>query len=186
MNRREALTATAALLGTTLVGAQAFLSGCSPSEKPLTGFSEDLIAMLDEVGETILPETPSSPGAKAARIGQFMKVMVTDCYSDEERATFFDGVKQINSKSRERFGKTFIELAKSEKEQLLSSFDKESRAPKKEGDQAEHFFNMLNQLTVWGFFSSEPGATKALRYVPVPGRYEGCIDYKPGEAAWVY
>ena len=35
-----------------------------------------------------------------------------------------------------------------------------------------------------GYFTSEPGATKALRYVAVPGRYEGCIPYKKGDKAW--
>jgi hypothetical protein len=43
---------------------------------------------------------------------------------------------------------------------------------------------MMKQLTVWGYFTSEAGATKALRYVPVPGRYEGCIPYTKGEKAW--
>ena len=43
---------------------------------------------------------------------------------------------------------------------------------------------MIKQMTVWGYFSSEVGATQALRYVPVPGRFEGCIPYNEGEKAW--
>jgi len=42
----------------------------------------------------------------------------------------------------------------------------------------------LKQLTIWGYFTSEVGATKALRYNPIPGRYDACIDYKPGDKAW--
>jgi hypothetical protein len=45
-------------------------------------------------------------------------------------------------------------------------------------------FGMMKQLTVWGYFTSEVGATKALRYVAVPTRYEGCIPYKKGDKAW--
>ena len=65
-------------------------------------------------------------------------------------------------------------------------FDQEAQKVSDEKRNQVHFFTMLNQLTVWGFFSSEPGATQALRYVPIPGRYEGCIPYKEGDGAWVY
>lgn len=44
--------------------------------------------------------------------------------------------------------------------------------------------NMLRDLTVLGYFTSEIGATQALNYIEVPGRYEGCIDYKKGDKAW--
>ena len=43
---------------------------------------------------------------------------------------------------------------------------------------------MIKQLTLWGYFSSEIGATQALRYVAIPGKYEGCIPYKKGDKAW--
>jgi hypothetical protein len=43
---------------------------------------------------------------------------------------------------------------------------------------------MMKELTLLGFFTSEVGATKALRYVAVPGKYEGCVDYKKGDRAW--
>ena len=47
-----------------------------------------------------------------------------------------------------------------------------------------HYFSLMKQLTLLGFFTSEVGATKALRYVPVPGRYEGCVPYKKGDKAF--
>ena len=76
MNRREALSSVALLLGGTIIGAEAFLSGCTSSDKKIgaagLNFSNDDIAFLDEVGETIIPAT-TTPGAKEAKIGQFMK-----------------------------------------------------------------------------------------------------------------
>ncbi len=91
MNRREALSSVALLLGGTLIGAEAFLSGCGTGEKKAavasTEFSADDIAFLDEVGETILPAT-STPGAKAAKIGDFMKTIVNDCYEEKEQQIF--------------------------------------------------------------------------------------------------
>ena len=41
----------------------------------------------------------------------------------------------------------------------------------------------LLQLTLFGFFTSQPGATQVLRYEAVPGEYIGDLEYK-GEPAW--
>ena len=46
---------------------------------------------------------------------------------------------------------------------------------------------MLKQLTLWGYFSSEVGAKQALAYLPVPGRYEGCLTIDQATTkAWAY
>jgi hypothetical protein len=54
----------------------------------------------------------------------------------------------------------------------------------KTSEQPTHHFTMIKQLTLWGYFSSEIGATQALRYVAIPGKYEGCVPYKKGDKAW--
>lgn len=184
MNRREALTRTAALMGTAIIGGQAFLSACRQRTTTIDRFDETVVELLNDIGETILPETSSSPGARAADIGQFMKVIVTDCYSPEEQAIFFKGINTIQQTAQEKYSDAFSKLTAQQKIDLMLSFDQEARQTTT-GDN-EHFFTMLNQLTVWGFFSSEPGAAQALRYVPVPGRYEGCVPYKEGDGACVY
>src|SRR5690606_41693645 len=98
MNRREALSRVAIIFGGTIVGAEAFLTGCrnsSASMETLT-FSPDVISLLDEVGETILPTTASSPGAKAAAIGEFMKVIVTDCYEEKDQEVVMAGIGKLD------------------------------------------------------------------------------------------
>src|SRR5436189_4070735 len=92
MDRREALSRVALIMGGTIIGAQAFLTGCKPTPNKEGLFSPDDITLLDEVGETILPVTASSPGAKEAQIGQFMKTIVTDCYDENDQKTFTDGI----------------------------------------------------------------------------------------------
>ena len=188
MNRREALAATAAILGTTIIGSQVFLSGCTPTESKISDFNTDVLSLLDQVGETILPETPSSPGAGSCKIGEFMKTIVSECYSPDDRNIFFEGISTLQQTAQKRFSNPFNSLTNQQKLELMLSFDIEARnhSKSKEENAPEHFFTMLNQLTVWGFFSSEPGATKALRYVPVPGRYDGCVPYNKGEGAWIY
>lgn len=186
MNRRDALSATAVLLGGVIIGGQIFLSGCKAEKTEKRLFNETDLAFLDEVGETILPATAKSPGAKAAKIGAFMKTIVTDCYDAEEQAIFIAGIGQLKDLSLRQYQRSFLQLNAEEKTGLIAALDKEATiySKSKTETEPEHYFSMIKQLTLWGYFTSEPGATEALRYVPVPGRYEGCIEYIPGDPAW--
>ena len=137
MNRREALTATAALMGSAVVGSQAFLSGCSRSETEVEGFSDDVLALLDEIGETILPATASSPGAKAGKIGEFMKIIVTDCYSPAEQKTFFEGISVIQQEAKKKYNIPFIKLTDSQKvDTICILIRKHKRSGEKRGSGA--------------------------------------------------
>jgi hypothetical protein len=51
------------------------------------------------------------------------------------------------------------------------------------GEEAK-VINMLRDLTVLGYFSSEIGATQALNYVEVPGRFDPCIPWNKGDKAY--
>ena len=190
MNRRDALSRVGLLLGGTIIGAEAFLSGCNnPPAATIggtgTNFSNDDVAFLDEVAETILPAT-DSPGAKEAKVGDFMTRIVKDCYTEADQKIFLDGMKKLNDACKQKNSKVFMECTPEQKHDLLVDLDKEQKAytDKKKKDDPAHYFRMMKELTLWGYFTSEPGATKALRYVAVPGKYEGCVDYKKGEKAW--
>ena len=52
------------------------------------------------------------------------------------------------------------------------------------GEAAPHYFTMIKQLVIFGFFTSKVGATEVLKYVAVPGRYDGDLAYTPGTPAW--
>lgn len=47
-----------------------------------------------------------------------------------------------------------------------------------------HYFRMMKELALLGYFTSEIGYTKAMRYVDAPGRFDPCAPYTPGEVAW--
>ena len=188
MHRRDAVQYIALLLGGTLVGAEAILTGCKTNnagKDPLKWTPED-IAYLDEVADTILPTTAASPGAKAAKVGQFMTVMITDCYEEKDQKTFREGMDKLNDAADKQFNNGFMKLAPQQKHDLLVKLDKEQKdytRNKKEGDEA-HYFRMMKELTLLGFFTSEIGSKVARRYEPVPGRYDACIPYKKGDKAW--
>ena len=189
MNRRDALTRVSLLLGGTVLGAELWLSGCTNPQKNIgaggLNFSNDDIAFLDEVSETILPAT-DSPGAKDAKVGEFMTRIVRDCYTPADQKIFVDGLQKLNEASKQKNGNYFMDATPEQRHDLLVDLDKDQKtyqAQKKKEDPT-HYFRMIKELTLWGYFTSEPGANKALRYVAVPGKYEGCIDYKKGEKAW--
>lgn len=184
MNRREALILTATLLGGTIIGSQLWLSGCTTSQGAISIFNKKDILLLDEIGETILPKTEKSAGAKEAHIGDFMQSIVTDCYDSEEQAIFKKGILQIQERSKKQFSKDFMALSASERFQLLAELDLEAKEYDNAKPSKPHYFTLMKQLTIWGYFTSEQGCTQALRYNPVPGRYEGCVPYQAGERAW--
>src|SRR5690606_8681540 len=188
MNRREALSAVSVLLGGTIIGAEAFLTGCSkPSPKGGVLLTGEQMSFLDEVGEVIIPVTESSGGAKAARIGEFMDIIVKDCYSNEEQKIFLDGITLLNDRSKQEFENGFLALTADQKHDLLLKLEGEAwryQETKKPEDPPVHYYTMIKQLTVWGYFSSEIGSTQALRHVAVPGRFDACIPLEPGQKAW--
>lgn len=182
MNRRKALSLTATLLGTTIIGSEVLLSGCSVKEGPVFDPSQEQMTLLDMIGETILPETEQSQGAKAAQIGRFMTSIVADCYNEEEQAIFTDGLENMARLAQNSYGNSFAEMSEADRLEMLTGLDKASIANTEEGPT--HYYVMMKQLTIWGYFSSEIGSREALRFNPVPGRFEGCIPYVSGERAW--
>ncbi len=182
MDRRKALVLTSTLVGGTIIGSDFFLSGCTPEVKKDVLFSNSDIALLDEVGETILPESDISPGAKAAKIGVFMTTIVTDCYDEREQAIFKKGIAELDRLANKTYSEDFLGLDHKQRHDLLVQLEEKAKAIPKDGPS--HFFSMMKQLTIWGYFTSEPGVTKALRYIPVPGEFKGCIPYNKGDKAW--
>jgi hypothetical protein len=185
MNRREAVQSIAILLGGSLVGANAFLTGCKTKTGKTEAFSQNDIAYLDEIAETILPTT-STPGAKAAKVGQFMTVMVNDCYEEKDQKSFKEGMDKINDLSEKAYSKAFMQITPQQRHELLVKLDAEQKdySKAKKPEDAAHYFRLMKELTLLGYFTSEIGTTQARRYVANPGRYEGCIPYKKGDKAW--
>ena len=200
MNRRDALARVALLMGGTVIGADYFLTGCSSPatekgkapvgsaaapKQPKDLLNATQISLLDEVGETILPAT-QTPGAKAAHVGSFMAVMVRDCYAPEDQKTFLDGLTKLDQDCQQQQGKAFLACTAAQRTAFLTKLDNEQKAftAHQRQDDPSKYFRMMKQLTLLGYFTSEVGATKALRYLPVPGHYDGNLPYKKGDKAW--
>lgn len=190
VDRREAIRRVSMLLGgAALIGESTLWAACSSGEGTrgtgIGSFTPAEIAFLDEVAETILPET-QTPGAKAAGVGPFMALMVTDCYEPTDQRIFRDGMKHLDDASRKATGVSFISASGQARLALLQSLDQEQKAysDAKQPDDPNHYFRMMKELALLGYFTSEIGCTRAQRYVESPGRYEPCTPYAPGTPAW--
>jgi hypothetical protein len=128
ITRREAVARVAALLGgVALIGGSALITGCRTEKTgvPSTPFTTDEIAYLDEIADTILPTT-STPGAKAAKTGEFMARMVTDSYSLEDEKVFRAGMVKLDDASKAKNGgKSFMQASPEQRLALLKTLDKE-------------------------------------------------------------
>jgi hypothetical protein len=51
-------------------------------------------------------------------------------------------------------------------------------------DSPSHYFRMMKELALLGYFTSEIGCTQAQRYIESPGRFDPCVPYTAGEKAW--
>jgi len=225
IDRREALRRVGVLFGgVAFVGGARLLDAfdgdvhgrtavVAQSTQGVGQFTAADIAMLDEIAETILPQT-STPGAKAARTGAFMALMVTDTYAPADQKIFRDGMQKLDAASRSANGNTFMKATPAQRLALLQRLDRESktymdarevaRAKAKSADQVggivtagqpdvkpqvaadapAHYFRMMKELACLGYFTSEIGCTQAQRYIETPTRYDPCVPYRKGEKAW--
>jgi glucoside 3-dehydrogenase (cytochrome c) hitch-hiker subunit len=200
IDRREAIRRVSALLGgIALVSETALLQACGGERNAArTGaatFSANDVAFLDEVADTILPET-STPGAKAAQVGAFMALMVTDTYNDRDQQVFKNGLQQLDTACRQMHKTNFMAATPPQRLALLEQIDKEQKAYMDDRDAKlaaagntdpntpAHYFRMMKELTLLGYFTSEIGYTKAMRYAEAPGRFDPCTPYKSGETSW--
>ena len=196
ITRREAILRVSALFGgVALVGQSAMLAGCTREKPgaaaPSADFSADDIALLDEIAETILPET-ATPGAKAAGVGPFIAMMVADTYDDREQQVFREGMQALDAACREMHGDSFMSATPAQRLALLEKLDLEQMEYMNDveylsGNKDEkpaHYFRMMKELALLGYFTSEIGYTQAMRYAETPGKWDPCAPYAPGEKAW--
>ena len=176
MNRRDAVKTTGVLLGGMLI-TSAGLTSCRRESRNIgVGVlnAEDQ-ALIEQIAETLLPTTPTSPGAKTAGVGPVINLLLTDCRDPDEQKRIVDGLKQFRS----TVGDHFASMSQENRENWLRRIDSEARAA-----GGKHYFPLMRELSLQAYFSSEVGMTKALRYVMTPGKWVGCVQLQPNQPAW--
>jgi hypothetical protein len=185
MERREVIKLITLATGAALVGGELIFTGCTPDKKPVGGslFGQKDLDLLADIAETIMPRTHTH-GANDAGVAEFIAGTVNRCYFEPDQQTFMAGLVTIEENSRSRYGKRFGRLTSGQKTEMLQDLDREARAYIRPDGGTAHYFTMMKQLTIYGYFTSEIVQKEVMRHVPIPGSYDGCMPYNEGDPAW--
>jgi len=176
MNRRELLKkSVVASLGLSLApGLLMTLESCAktrPTSDQPQYLNEEQFDTIWQMAELILPKT-DSPGANDVGVTPFIDQLFGQFFEDEEKARYENGLSDFLLKCSDEYGKSFVGLKKEIQMAYLEKLDNEGGP--------DTFFRSIKQIVLWAYFTSEEGM-KSMNYLPVPGRFNGCIQIDGNE-----
>ncbi len=182
LSRRAAIKRVALLVGATLT--PAVLEGLAQAQsvgaiatKPVN-LSGAQFAVVDAIAERIVPRT-DTPGARDVRVPQFIDLMFGDYLTGADKKTWIDGLADVDARSQRAHGKVFAQLNETQQDAILKVIAGESQRMEKT------FFHQIRDLTLVGYFTSEPVGRNVTRFDPIPGRYDPCVTLSEvGTRSW--
>ena len=198
MNRRELLEKSALMLGYAITGPSlvGILNGCKAKPgltyKP-EFFNEDQARLVSELAEILIPKT-NTPGAKDAGVPAFIDSMVKEVYPLNKKEGFLKGLAGFDAEASKAYGDVFALCKPEDQIAIVKKAHEDALAGKKDtgpggwwrsdGSKGKPFIIEMKELTLLGFFTSQPGATEVLQYEPVPGPFKGCVPLKEVGKTW--
>ena len=179
MERREVLRVLGAATAVPFVSEDLYAIGrqahahwrARPGFRVLDADQQALVTTLTDL---IIPET-DTPGAKAARVDQFIDVMLADWYDPADRQRFLDGLADVDARSTAATGKPFIASTPAQQTVLLTALDDElARLKESRQSTGKNFFRMLKWLTLVGYYTSQIGFEQELHDRIIPGMFDPC------------
>jgi gluconate 2-dehydrogenase gamma chain len=171
---------------------------------PVGLFNPRQRATVAAIADRIIPET-DTPGARAAGVPDFIELIVAEHYKQDQRATFLQGLADVDVRTRARFGSEFAAITPAQQDKILNMLEEEAgpvlaekppeKRPVEPSQQPEEkpaekprqprpdqvveqpapFWHQIKFLTLYGYYTSKIGVTQELRSVVIPGRYDPCI-----------
>ncbi|HXE11176.1 MAG TPA: gluconate 2-dehydrogenase subunit 3 family protein [Bryobacteraceae bacterium] len=142
-------------------------------------FKPEQLATLDELGETIIPTDDHSPGAKAARVSEYIDAIVADA-TPATKALWNDGLAAVERAAEQRFHRSYASCSPEEQTAILKSFAVNQHAPV---SLEEKFFKALKRATIDGYYTSAIGIHADLQYQGNQAMtgFPGCRHMPEGE-----
>jgi Gluconate 2-dehydrogenase subunit 3 len=152
-------------------------------------------AMVVTMTDLIIPAT-DTPGAKGARVNEFIDVILTDWAHEDERKAFLDGLAGVDKQSTELFDKAFNDASVEQQTTLLRAIDDKAMSahgaararhgntiPENRDKQLQgNFWDVFKGITIHGYYTSDIGFTQEQHLEIIPGAYHGCVPYEPKKA----
>jgi hypothetical protein len=142
--------------------------------------------ILSVATELVIPET-DTPGARSARVPEFIDTVLTGWFHEDERRRFLRGIRELDERARTSAGVGFASCESAEQTRILKEMETEAlreltasgagtrsaRRAARSSPEAP-FFSVLKWLTLFGYYTSEAGMGEELEFVEFPGSYDGC------------
>lgn len=185
MHRRQALRLLASAATLPLLSREAFslfqaVHEQLPEKPVLKSLNPGQNATVTTIAEIIIPQT-NTPGAKAARVNEFIDLILTEWYDEEEKSTFLTGLAGVDSRARDLHGKDFVECGQKQQVEILQALDDEVAARAEDVRRRRNrppemnFFFMFKQLTLVGYYTSQIGFEQELHGEIIPARHASCV-----------
>lgn len=139
--------------------------------------------MVIEIAELIIPET-DTPGSRAARVNEFIDLMLTDWFKAEDRERFLIGLARLDRQCHEVMDKSFLDCDETQRTKLLKELEAKALGSRDTmkwtsfTDPKQPFFQVMKALTLFGYYTSEIGIKVELESEQFFGSYSGCISMK--------
>ena len=183
MERREALKKSSWIVTSAFFtpGVLSLLESCNQNDlKNGTHLvlNENQDDLVKAISDTIIPRT-KTPGASDVNVNKFIDLLLNEVFEVEVKEKFIDGLIEFDKTCHSVTGKSFSKLGKKEQFNYLEKVDREVMG-EQYGENAP-FYYVFKTLTITTYFSTEQGVIQNLNYLPIPGPYQGIIDYKDGD-----
>ncbi len=143
--------------------------------------------LIADLSDQIIPKT-NSPSASECLTHDFVIKMIRDCTDTKTQKNFLSGLSDVENYCHAQFKRSFIRCDENQKYQVMKHMEAADKtlffSKVKKRFLGKSFFSTLKEYTVIGYFTSEQGATQALRYSPIPAAYIACEPYVKGTKAW--
>ena len=138
------------------------------------------LALLAILCQHIIPAT-DTPGAADVDVHGFVDHQLYHCHTKEEQAAARDILSSVERVTQERHGKRFANVSHDDQLGVLTDLEQAG-----DGFQSDErgAFKQLKSLIVFGYFTTQIGASRALRFMPYPGGYRGSIPHDAATPAW--
>lgn len=123
-------------------------------------FRPEQMETLEALTEVIIPADGHSPGAKAARVSEYIDTIVADL-PEMTKKQWLEGLESVDTRAKHQFGTLYRECAPEQQIALLTE------VAANEGHEVtpeEHFFAVLKRATIDGYYTSRIGLLEDLQY----------------------
>jgi len=133
----------------------------APSASAPSFFTRDEHRLLDEASELILPATARSPGARAARVADYLDLVVAHSPAETQQAWRRE-LAALDTLARDMRGQGFIALDDAGRRALFDALCTREQQPE---DDAARGFVRLKRATIDAYYSTAIGLRQELGYL---------------------